>query len=218
MPNESSQGSPGGSNNGNNSNNNNNNNNNNSTYGSSSSRTTRSEQAENEEHDDNHGQNSSNNKSQQSGNKKTQEKSKFKGTIEGMNGHVFQLFEESKKANQFSNTLLALETYSNIELERPHDMASFFKNPMADPVFVHPDLEPPSVGSGKANRDSYGYIQWKLHCEEHVKRMDQLHVNKTKLFSVITSQCSTGMKPLIEATLSEINRCISILTKRIESV
>jgi hypothetical protein len=36
------------------------------------------------------------------------EKEKFKGTIELMHGHVFQLFKESRKPNQFTLTLEAL--------------------------------------------------------------------------------------------------------------
>jgi hypothetical protein len=49
-----------------------------------------------------------------------------------MNGHIFQLFEESQKPNQFTTTLEALKWYTNL-----------FADPIANPkVAIPSDLQP----------------------------------------------------------------------------
>jgi hypothetical protein len=46
---------------------------------------------------------------------KAKEKDLFKGEVEKMNRHVFQLPEEAKKPNQFTKTMEALQNYTVIE-------------------------------------------------------------------------------------------------------
>jgi hypothetical protein len=60
---------------------------------------------------------------------KKKEKESFRGKIEKMDGHVFQLPEEGRKGNQFTQTLEALENYATIEYEHAKDLGPLFESP-----------------------------------------------------------------------------------------
>jgi hypothetical protein len=64
-----------------------------------------------------------------------------------MNGHVFQLFEESQKPNQFTTTLDALKRY-----------ATLFADPIANPKVAIPSDLQPCLKDNKGNNvvDSKG--------------------------------------------------------------
>jgi hypothetical protein len=53
----------------------------------------------------------------------------FKGKLDKVSGHIFQLSAEGHKANQFSETMKAFRDYTNVELDNPQDLAPWFEEP-----------------------------------------------------------------------------------------
>ena len=82
---------------------------------------------------------------------KEKEKDFFKGKVEKMGGHVFQLAEEGRKGNQFTQTLEALKNYAAIELEHARDLAPLFESPSREAKLTEPDDQPP-MSHDKVNR------------------------------------------------------------------
>ena len=58
---------------------------------------------------------------------KDKEKEVSKGKVEKMGINVFQLAEEARKGNQFTQTLEALKDYVAIELDHAKDLAPFLE-------------------------------------------------------------------------------------------
>jgi hypothetical protein len=117
-------------------------------------------------------------------------KDTFKGKMDKMDGHVFQLAEESRKGNQFTTTLEALEDYTTIELDHAVDLAPLFQTPSSDVEITQPtDLAPMSSdGVNRVGRDHQLYIAWKYKCEHYNVRTTALKANKKKLFTIATMQ------------------------------
>ena len=139
------------------------------------------------------------------------EKDFFKGKIDKMDGHVFQLAEESRKGNQFSQTLEALQNYTTIEFEHAKDLAPLFKTPAQDIFLPEPDDFPPMSSDGvtRVNWDNQKYITWKHDCERYDARKDRLHTNLNKLFTVILLQCSHSVKSKVEVVLNHTTQHLS---------
>lgn len=133
---------------------------------------------------------------------KDQDKTAFKGKIDAMNGHVFQLAEEGRKANQFLQTMDALQDYTIIELDYPQDLQPFFLEQCQDARVLEPSNEPPMSSDGKTRVSVHSrqYLEWKAECENYVDRIKALDLNKRKLFTVVTSQCSISVKHKLEST------------------
>jgi hypothetical protein len=75
---------------------------------------------------------------------KTKARELFKGKVDKMDGHVFQLAEEGRKGNQFTQTMEALENYVAIELDHAKDLAPLFASPKTPPLtnlLINPLLE-----------------------------------------------------------------------------
>ena len=146
-------------------------------------------------------------------------KEAFKGTVEKMEGNVFQLPEESKKANQFTLTIEALHNYATAIYDRPEDLRPLFETPSrAALIDEPPDLPPLSVdGVTRVTRDHRLYIDWKYDCESYNTRTAILNSNLHKLFAVVISQCSPSAKSKVEGTngYSDANttdNCLWLLT------
>lgn len=118
-----------------------------------------------------------------------------------MDGNVFQLSEESRKANQFTKTLEALEDYATTELDNVVDLAPLFEIPSRDVVIPVPVDEAPFVSDGKQlTRNHRLYIDWKYDCETYNSRKTALTASKKKLFTIIILQCSRSVKSKLEST------------------
>ena len=133
---------------------------------------------------------------------KEKEKEVFKGKVEKMGGNVFQLAEEARKSNQFSQTMDALRDYVRIELDHALDLAPLFATPCQQPDIPEPDEQPPMSADGvnRVTRDNRGYIRWKAECDSYFVRIDALAANSLKLYTVIILQCSQSVKMKLEAT------------------
>jgi Reverse transcriptase (RNA-dependent DNA polymerase) len=136
------------------------------------------------------------------GDHKKKEKEIFKGKIDKMDGNVFQLAEESRKGNQFTQTMEALQSYVTIELDNSKDLAPLFETPSSTPTIAEPKDDPPlsSDGVNAVTRDHRKYIIWKFECESYNTRIVALEVNLRKLFTVMILQCSPSVKSKVEGT------------------
>jgi hypothetical protein len=126
---------------------------------------------------------------------------KFKGTVEKMHGHVFQMAGESHKPDQYTKTIEALAKYAAIEL-KPHgkDLVSLFANPPTEPVLITPPDMPPIISGSVATKDavyaspqSGQHIAWTRKWENFSDQEIALEANKHSLFGVILSQCSPSV-------------------------
>ena len=135
------------------------------------------------------------------GTKKT-EKDNFIGKVEKMDGNVFQLAEEGRKGNQFTQTLEALQSYASIELDHAKDLSPLFESPCKAATIAAPDDLPPMSSDEKTRvtRDHRLYIAWKFECENYNSRIVALEANQLKLFTVIILQCSQSVKNKLEGT------------------
>ena len=126
----------------------------------------------------------------------------FKGKIEKMNGHVFQLSEEGRKGNQYTQTLEALASYASIELDHAKDLSPLFETLCAAAKIVEPDDQPPmsSNKTTRVTRDHRLYIAWKFECESYNTRVVALKANQLKLFTVMLLQCSQSVKNTLEGS------------------
>ena len=133
---------------------------------------------------------------------KRREKDAFKGRVDEMGGHVFQLAAEGAKGNQFTTTLEALSQYATIAYDHAKDLAPLFKSPSSHPIFLEPPDQPPMLVDGvtRADRDHRKYISWKRECETYDARVEALKQNQHKLFAVVLLQCSPNVKSKLENT------------------
>jgi hypothetical protein len=131
------------------------------------------------------------------------EREPFKGNILKMNGHVFQLHEESRKVNQYTLTVEALSSYAIVEFPSfGEDLAPLFATPIAEPTITElPDLPPldPTDATKHVPKESRLHYSWAASCEVYDQRIQALATNKTKLCTIILAQCSDSVKPKLEA-------------------
>ena len=136
----------------------------------------------------------------QSENKRKDKDSTFLGKVSKMSGNVFQLAEEGRKGNQFTQTLEALYDYAAIELEHATDLAPLFETPCKAATIKEPDDQPPMSSDqvNRVTRDHRLYIAWKFECESYNSRVVALAANQHKLFTVMLLQCSQSVKMKVE--------------------
>ena len=79
---------------------------------------------------------------------KEKDKETFKGRVEKMGGNVFQLAEEGRKGNQFTQTLEALKSYVAIELDHAKDLAPLLESPSRAATLTEPSDLPPMTADG----------------------------------------------------------------------
>jgi hypothetical protein len=134
---------------------------------------------------------------------KKKDKELFKGKVEKMDGHVFQLPEEGRKGNQFSQTLEALENYATIEFDHAKDIGPLFESPCKAVTITVPSDYPPmsTDGINRVTRDHRLYISWKFECESYNSRAVTLAANQHKLFTIALLQCSQSVKNKLESTV-----------------
>ena len=136
-----------------------------------------------------------------------------------MGGNVFQLAEEGRKGNQFTQTLEALRDYVAIEMDHAKDLAPLLESPSRAATLTAPEDQPPMSANGvsRVTRDHRLYIAWRFECENYNSRAEALEANQLKLFTVIMLQCSQSVRTKLEATAGyekakATNDCLWALT------
>ena len=115
--------------------------------------------------------------------------SNFKGTIENMNGHVFEMFGEGASTTQFTRTCEELEGYALRTYRYGTDMQYLIKN-FEEPTIEVPDDPVASVNSEGVKMtvtESQKYI-WHAELKDHVLRVRMKKENKANMYSVIWAQ------------------------------
>ena len=150
---------------------------------------------------------------------KEKEKEIFKGKVDKMGGNVFQLAEEGRKGNQFTQTLEALRDYVAIKMDHAKDLAPLLESPSRAATLTAPADQPPMSANGvsRVTRDHRLYIAWRFECENYNSRAEALEANQLKLFTVIILQCSQSVRTKLEATAGykkakATNDCLWALT------
>ena len=123
----------------------------------------------------------------------------FKGSIVGMNGHVFQMFAEGASTVQFTRTCEQLEGYVLRNYKYGTDLQSVARNMEQCVINVPEDpiAEKDDQGKDKPISESIKYI-WHSELKDHVTRVRMLRENSASLFSVIWSQCSKPMQSKVK--------------------
>jgi hypothetical protein len=115
----------------------------------------------------------------------------FKGSTEGMNGNVFECYEEQSDRRQYAKTLEVLDGYVRKTLKYSEDLAPLFADTMAVPMVDMPD---------DLDEDA-GLTMKMIFAEEvktYVKRNHTLKSNLATVYAVIWGQCSDDMKAKIK--------------------
>ena len=139
------------------------------------------------------------------GRDKEKQNETFTGGITNMGGHVFQLSEEGRKANQFTKTMETLRDYTVTYYEHAADLVSLFEIPSRGVVIPEPEDEPPLLDpgdakSGRAGPSHRGFVSWKRECTAYDLRNEVLNANLLKLFTVVLLQSSPSVRAKLEAT------------------
>ena len=121
-------------------------------------------------------------------------RSKFRGNTDDMNGHVFQTHDESNNKQQFFKTLEALQEYINKHLDHPGDVSSLCDDFTVVDVSKHEpqDLDPTITSAAKKRI-------WEKQLDHYVVRINTLGDNLLHLWSVIWGQCSYNMQTKLKA-------------------
>jgi hypothetical protein len=120
----------------------------------------------------------------------------FKGDTEGMNGHVFQCYEERSDPVQFSRTMEALHSYSKKVLKTT-DLGCLFGTTPTYPV-----MDKPTKAIKASNSDSDDKLEQLILKEEvkhYVYRTKEIKTNLAVLHSVACGQCSKALKAKIQS-------------------
>jgi hypothetical protein len=134
----------------------------------------------------------------------------FKGDTEGMNGHVFQCFEERSDPVQFTKTMEALHAYSKRDLKTT-DLSSLFGTTPKTPVIAKP-----SPIDAKA--DELEQLILKEEVKAYVNSNKTLKRDMAALHSVAWGQCSEALKAKIKSitdfqTKHDAYDCVWLLSK-----
>lgn len=135
----------------------------------------------------------------------------FKGDTEGMNGNVFQCFEEQTDCRQFAKTWEALGAYVAKSIKQNDDLAPLFEEDMRTPVLDKPE----KIAD---NADEVDKAIWQLELNDFVKRKRAFQSNLAAVKAIIIGQCSEAMQDKLKAIDSfkekmKHNDCHWLLTK-----
>jgi len=119
-------------------------------------------------------------------------KSVFKGNTAGMNGHVFQCFNERDDKKQFAKTVEILGEYMAKNLKFPGDLA-----PLTRDLTLSFIPRPQHLDDDE--RDPLTIAIWKKNVDSYCVRVDYLESNLKTIFAVIYGQCSESMKAKLKS-------------------
>ena len=136
------------------------------------------------------------NRNQVSDNNRTNHQPKFKGAIDGMNGHIFGCFEEHGDRRQHIKTMAALQQYTS-KLPHSEDFQSLFKTPPTFPELVEPTDPVPTPPATKLSTVQTLIFQEEI--KQFVACRLQLRSNLVALWNTIIGQCTDTMKAKLES-------------------
>ena len=108
----------------------------------------------------------------------------FKGNTEGMNGNVFQCFEEQANCQHFTKTWKALGAYVSNKLKCAEDLAFLFYEEMVEPALNKPEaLDENADVMDTAICKEEGHVQEQPHSGtgHHPWTMQQTHEGQAQV-------------------------------------
>ena len=134
--------------------------------------------------------------------------STFKGSIDDMNGHVFECYGEANSTTQFARTCEELESYATLKYKYGSDIQYMIKYQINYKITEPP--EPDDMTNASKKRI------WEKKIDQYVERESKYEQNRTNLYSVIWAQCSSAMQSKLKTIDSwediEIKRnCLKLL-------
>ena len=106
----------------------------------------------------------------------------FRGSTDGMQGNVFQGYDESPDKQQFTKTLEALSTYMSTHMDFPKDVASICKRMKRDIIQEPSDLTEEELKSATKK------LIWKTRVQSFVRRIEAQEKNFESIFAIIWGQ------------------------------
>ncbi len=110
----------------------------------------------------------------------------FKGTIDEMNGHVFQTHGEGPPQTQFDRTCEELGNYAAMNFKYGDDIQYLVKN-LEEKEIKEP--EDPVTGASQTKQRI-----WQKNVDEYVAQTKHYSQNKSGLYAVVWAQCSLPMQ------------------------
>ena len=117
----------------------------------------------------------------------------FRGDTEGMNGHVFQTFQESRDRRQFLKTMEALGHYINKNMKFGSDLTVLYKH-LRLPTIAKPSADGLDLVNNPADK-----IEWAETYKIYVSRRRELEDNLRNVYAVAWGQCSEPMKAKLQS-------------------
>ena len=132
----------------------------------------------------------------------------FKGSIDGMNGHVFECYGESQTSTQFTRTCEELQSYATIHYKHGSDIQYMIKH-FDDLVIPEPtDIDKKATATHKRI--------WEKSVDQYVIRVERYRQNKDSLYAIIWAQCSSAMQAKLKTIedyedIDETLDCLELL-------
>jgi hypothetical protein len=127
-----------------------------------------------------------NRRGKKKGTQKSTSQSTFKGSINDMNGHVFECYRESQTMTQFTRTCKELQSYATIHYKNGSDIQYTIRH-FSDIVMTEPnDVSENATATQKRI--------WEKSVDHYVMRLERYRQNKDSLYAVIWAQCSSAMQ------------------------
>ncbi len=141
----------------------------------------------------------------------TRNRSTFKGSTEGMCGHVFECYEEQDDRRQYLKTVEALDAYARKTLPYTADLAPLFAATMKAPEVEQPD-------NIATDADKLTEMIFAEEVKEFVKCTRTLKSNLATIFAVAWGQCSEAMKARVKTrkgyeAMAVANDCVWLLSQ-----
>ena len=126
--------------------------------------------------------------------------SNFKGSVEGMNGHIFQTYGEQSKRGEFQRTLEELQVYCSTTYIQEASLLEPLFSKLENPVLDKPTKPTYSEDNEEESLDED--LEEDIYKEEikaYVKAKLGLKATLHSLFSVIWGQCSLLLRSKLES-------------------
>ena len=117
--------------------------------------------------------------------------STFKGSIDDMNGHVFECYGESNSTTQFARTCEELESYVTLKYKYGSDIQYMIK--YQENYVIKEPPEPDDMTNASKKRI------WEKKIDQFVERESKYEQNRANLYSVIWAQCSSAMQSKLKS-------------------
>ena len=136
----------------------------------------------------------------------------FKGATAGMNGNVFECFEEQSDRNQYKKTVAALDAYVKLSMDGSIDLAPLFAVNRSVPTIALPV----KMAESDVVNTELVTLLFSEAVKSYVKRTHVLESNLATVYSIIWGQCSENMQARLKThkeyeVKSVANDCIWLL-------